>query len=102
MPWYNKSWGWTKLAAETGWRGAEITAQYSRIGALETTKWTAISILEIAKQTFRKLEIASKLFPIEADPRMVALYGTYATATAALQGARDFLELFKNFLEEMI
>lgn len=76
-------------------KGAEITALYGKIGTLEASKATAWGVLEAARQVVRGMEKAAKPFPIEADPRIVALFTAKESAVIALEAAKGFLEAVK-------
>lgn len=91
LAWYDKAWGWTVLSGYSAAKGAEITTAYGKIGGLEAAKGTANGVLEIAKQALRGMQAAAKTFPVEADPRMLALFTARTTALGALEAARGAL-----------
>lgn len=91
-PWYKKSYRWAEFSAYSAAKGAEITALYTKIGSLEAAKGVAWTALEAAKQIVRGIELGAKTFPIDADPRIVALFTAKGTATAALEVAKQTLK----------
>ncbi|MGB0524309.1 MAG: hypothetical protein ACPGJS_15170 [Flammeovirgaceae bacterium] len=91
-PWYKKSYRWAEYSAYAAAKGAEITGLYTKIGGLETGKATANAALEAAKQVVRGIEKAAKTFPIDADPRIVALFTAKETANAGLEVAKQSLK----------
>ncbi len=99
--WYQKSYRWAQYAAYASAKGIEITACYTAIGALETAKATAIAALEVAKQTLKAIEKAANIFPIDADPRILALFTAKGTAELALDAAtlvlKGLQELIKKY-----
>ena len=98
---WRKSYRWAEYSAYVTAKGTEITALYTKIGTLEAAKATAVGVLEAAKQVVRGIELGAKTFPIEADPRMAALYTAKATANAGLETAKQSLKaaqaLIKTF-----
>ena len=93
-PWYKKSWGWAKMGAEIAWRGADIGRRYATIGALEAAKVVAKSALEVAKLTLKGLEEASKVYPIDGDPRLLGLFVARDGAWLAIEAAEVILDAF--------
>jgi predicted nucleic acid-binding Zn-ribbon protein len=95
LAWYDKAWGWTVLSGYSTAKGAEITANYTTIGALEAAKHTAIGTLELAKQTLRGFEAAARTVPVDADPRIVGLFTARGSAVGALELAKQTLAGFE-------
>ena len=89
--WYEKSYRWAEFSAYAAAKGSEITTLYAKIGGIETAKHTALGVLELAKQTLRGMEAAAKTFPIDADPRLAALFTARETAKGALEVAKQTL-----------
>ena len=94
LAWYKKSWGWAKLGAEIAWRSADIGRRYATIAGLEAAKGIARGTLELAKLTLRGLEETSKVFPIDADPRVAALFVVRDGAWLAIEAAELVLDGF--------
>ena len=69
-------------------KNAEIVANTTAIGADETAKGIAHEALEVAKLPLKGLVAATKVTPIDMDPRIVALFTARDTATAALTAAK--------------
>lgn len=90
--WYQKSYRWAEFSAYSAAKGTEITGIYASIGGLETAKGTAKGALEVAKQFLAGVEKAAKTFPIDADPRIVALFSAKETASLTLEGAKVTLQ----------
>jgi len=86
--WYEKTYRWAEYSAYATAKGAEIGGLYAAIGGIEAAKATANGVLEVAKQTLRGLEAAAKNVPIDADPRILALFTARETANGVLELAK--------------
>jgi hypothetical protein len=90
-PWWEKTWRWTQLVYEVGWRSAEITAQYVAIGALQVARAAAWAVLEVAKTALRIAEAIVVIADPALDPRVVAMVLARATAWTALKVAQGLV-----------
>ena len=97
--WYEKTYRWAEFSAYAAAKGTEITGIYTKIGGLETAKGTANLALEAAKQIVRGIEAAAKTFPIDADPRIVALFTAKGTASTALEATKGTLKLARGVIK---
>jgi hypothetical protein len=89
--WYQKSYRWTQLSGEVGWRGTKIAALITAVGTLQASVATATGVLEAAVGTLHTAQSAAVTYPIDQDPRILALQGSRATAVLALQGTQGVL-----------
>ncbi len=94
-PWWEKSWRWTRLCYEVGWRSAEITAQYAAIGVLQVSRTAAWAVLEIAKTSLKIAEAVIVLADSSLDPRVIALVAARAVAWTALTIAEGLVAAAK-------
>ncbi|MFX1484801.1 MAG: hypothetical protein ACFFCP_16610, partial [Promethearchaeota archaeon] len=90
-PWWEKTWKWTQLVYEVGWRSAEITGHYIAIGVLEVSWAAAWAVLEIAKTALKIAEAVVVIADPSLDPRVLALVAARATAWAALKIAEGLV-----------
>jgi len=90
-PWWEKSWKWTRLVYEVGWRSAEITGLYVSIGALQVARAAAWAILEIAKIGLKIAEAIVVIADPSLDPRVIALVAARAVAWTALKVAEGII-----------
>ncbi|QSA95847.1 hypothetical protein [Methylococcus sp. EFPC2] len=88
QPWYNKSWAWTKLGYEVGWRGTAIGGLYTYIGGLEASKATALGTLRGAQLSLAGINTVVLSTPIDADPRVAGLIGSLKIAQETLRTAQ--------------
>ncbi|WP_347354840.1 hypothetical protein [Intrasporangium sp.] len=86
-----KATGWAKLGAEVGWRRAQILALEGSIQELRLSLGTADAALQVAQQAVDAARAAAANYPIDQDPRLVALRGSQATAQQVLQAAQAAL-----------
>jgi hypothetical protein len=91
LAWYDQAWGWTRLAAEAGWRGTEVSGLWVSVGAVEASKRTAEAVLQATQQAATAARAAADSYPIDQDPRMVALAAALETAEAGLIIAQGVL-----------
>ncbi len=89
--WYQKSYRWAQLSGEVGWRGTKIAALTTGIGTLQGSVATANGVLQLAVQTLHAAQSAAVTYPIDQDPRIVALQASRATGVLALQAAQGVL-----------
>ncbi|MFD0696915.1 hypothetical protein ACFQZT_22870 [Paenibacillus sp. GCM10027628] len=68
----------------------------TQLAALYVAKKTADAALSVAQQALSAAQSANKLYPVDSDPRIVALLGSLETATAALKVATQFLDGVKQ------
>jgi hypothetical protein len=68
----------------------------TQLAALYVTKKTADGALYLAQQALSAAQSANKIYPVDSDPRIVALQGSLETATAALKVAKTFLDGIKQ------
>jgi len=90
--WYQKSYRWAEYSAYAAAKGTEIGALYTKIGGIEAAKATAVTALEVAKQTLRGMEAAAKTIPVDADPRVAGLFAARETANGVLEAAKQTLK----------
>jgi len=95
-PWYRKVDRGIEYTAYAGAKGVEIAAIYTKIAGIEAAKGTAYLALEAAKQIVRGIERAANLFPIDADPRILALFTAKGAATAGLEVAKQSVIFARN------
>jgi hypothetical protein len=95
-PWYRKVDRGFEYTAYAAAKGVEIAGLYTKIGGIEAAKGTAYLALEAAKQVVRGIERAANLFPIDADPRILALFTAKGTAIAGLEVAKQAVILARN------
>lgn len=97
--WYNgssklqKAFRWAQLAAEVGWRGTKVAALTTAMGTLQASKATADGVLQGARQTLQAAQSAAVSYPLDQDPRIVALQGSRGVALLALQAAQGVLSV---------
>lgn len=75
-------------AAFAAEKGTEIAGLATEMAGLETAKETAKAALEVAKQPIKALQAATKVVPIDDDPRILGLFTARDTAVAALETAK--------------
>jgi len=90
--WYNKSWAWGVYTSYKAYKYTQITARYARIGVLNTTKLTAIGVLEVAIYALELLEGATENFPVELDAKVAALAVSKEGANLVLLSAEEVLK----------
>lgn len=90
-PWPPKPYRWTDYSAQAMAKSPEIKALHTHIGQLETAKASASVALEAARQVLCRLEANAKIFPINADPRIVGLFNACKTANKSLEAANQTL-----------
>ena len=90
-PWYKQSYRWAEYSAYAAAKGTEIGALYTKIGGIEAAKATAVTALEVAKQTLRGMEAAAKTIPVDADPRVAGLFTARTAANGVLEAAKQTL-----------
>jgi len=91
--WYEKTYRWAQLAGEVGWRGTQVAALTTAMGTLQASVATANGVLQLAVQTLSAAKSAAVTYPIDSDPRIVALQTGRSTAVLALQAAQGVLSL---------
>ncbi|MFC6704581.1 hypothetical protein [Flexivirga alba] len=91
LAWYDKAWGWTELGAEVGWRGTQVAALEVSIQGLRGSLAAANGVLQTAQQAVNAALAAQANYPIDQDPRILALQGGEAAARGALQTAQSAL-----------
>ncbi|TWP37119.1 hypothetical protein [Leekyejoonella antrihumi] len=91
LAWYDRAWGWTELGAEVGWRGTQVAGLELSIQALRGSLAAANGVLQLAQQAVNAALAAQASYPIDQDPRILALQGGQATAQLALQTAQSAL-----------
>ncbi|MDN5796623.1 MAG: hypothetical protein L0H79_12820 [Intrasporangium sp.] len=96
LAWYDKTWGWTKLGAEVGWRGAQVVALEASIQGLRGSLVAANAALQAAQHAVDTALAAQATYPIDQDPRLVALRSSRTAAQLALQGAQNALNTAKQ------
>jgi len=92
LKWYDKTWGWTRLGAEVGWRGTQLAALNLSIQGLRGSLIGANALLQGAQQAMNHAQGAAATYPIEQDPRILGLQGPREGARLALQGAQGALD----------
>src|SRR3954454_16019962 len=95
LPWYNKTWGWARMIAEIAWRGTEVGGLWGSIGTLQGSLQDAQAVLKGYVDTLAGLH-AVATFPIDQDPRMLALTGSLAGAQGLLDGANQVLAITQD------
>jgi hypothetical protein len=90
--WYEKTYLWAKIGPQIAYKGTQITGLYTAIGTLQASKYTAIGVLEAAKQTLRGMQSAADNIPVDADPRIVPLFGSREVALGSLEAAKLVLK----------
>jgi hypothetical protein len=91
LAWYDKAWGWTKLGVEVGWRGTQVAGLTAAIAGLRASELTANGVLDVARQTAQAAQAASATYPVDQDPRVLALQGGLAAAQLGVQTAQGVL-----------
>ena len=91
--WYQKAYRWAQLSGEVGWRGTQVAALTTGMGTLQASVASANGVLQLAVQTLRAAQSAAVTYPIDQDPRIVALNSSRAAAALALQGAQGVLSV---------
>jgi hypothetical protein len=91
LAWYDQAWGWTRLSAEVGWRGTEVSGLWVSVGAIEASKQTAEGVLQATQQAAAGARAAADSYPIDQDPRMIALAASLQAAQAGLTVAQRVL-----------
>ena len=97
--WYNnsskiqKAFRWAQLAAEVGWRGTQVAALTTGMGTLQASKAAADGVLQGARQTLQAAQSAAVSYPIDQDPRILALQGSRGGAALAFQAAQGVLSV---------
>ncbi len=86
--WYQKASRYARYAYERSWRSADIARRHVTIGALKVSLSAAKLTLEGAKLTLKTVENTINTLPIDADPRIVALFAAKETANLALEAAK--------------
>ena len=95
--WYNnsskaqKAFRWAQLAAEVGWRGTKVAGLTTAMGTLQASVATANGVLAGARQTLQASQAAAVTYPIDQDPRIIALQGSRGAAQLAFQAAQGAL-----------
>jgi predicted nucleic acid-binding Zn-ribbon protein len=89
--WYQKSYRWAQLSAEVGWRGTKVAALTVAMGTLQGSVATANGVLQAAVQTLHAAQAAAVTYPIDQDPRIVALQTGRGAAVLGLQAAQGVL-----------
>ncbi len=91
--WYEKAYRWAQLSGEVGWRGTKVAALTTGIAGLQASVATANGVLQLAVQSLHAAQAAAVTYPIDQDPRIVALQTSRAAAVLALQGAQGVLSV---------
>ncbi|MBO1756636.1 hypothetical protein [Allobranchiibius sp. CTAmp26] len=91
LAWYDKAWGWTELGAEVGWRGTQVAGLEVSIQGLRGSLAAANGVLQTAQQAVNTAQAAQATYPVDQDPRILALQGGEAAAQQALQVAQTAL-----------
>ncbi|MBB2893766.1 hypothetical protein [Flexivirga oryzae] len=102
LAWYDKAWGWTKLGAEVGWRGAQIADFEVTLQGLRGSLAAAAGVLQTAQQAVNTALAAQANYPIDQDPRILTLAGAEAAARTALQGAQSALSAAQQATSALI
>ena len=68
------------------------------VAGLTASRTVAYAALSAAQATLAEAQKAEASFPVDADPRMIALYAAREVATAALTVASVLLVLFTGDL----
>ena len=95
--WYNnssrlqKAYRWAQLAGEVGWRGTKVAGLTTARGTLQASAATANGVLQGARQTLQAAQSAAVTYPIDQDPRIIALQGNRGAAQLAFQAAQGVL-----------
>lgn len=89
--WVDKVWAGPEYAAFASAKRIEQAGLYTKIAGLEVSLKTATGALETAKGALHIMEASVDTFPIEADPRLAALYAARDTALVTLEGAKSAL-----------
>lgn len=77
-------------------QSAQISQKGIQIAALETAKGTATLTLAGYKETLKLIQTGIKTFPIEADPRVAALYTARDVPKGMIEAAKYTLEFGKG------
>ncbi len=91
--WYEKASRYARYLSEKSWRSADIARRHITIGTLKTALVVAKGALEAAKLTLEGIKQGLEVFPIDLDPRMVAMFAAQETANLALEIAKKPFEL---------
>lgn len=92
QPWYKNTWAWGVYAAYKAYKYGQISAAYTAIGALNTSKVVALVALEAAKYALQLLEAATETIPVELDPKVASLIVSKESANLVLLAAEEVLK----------
>ena len=86
--WYQRASRYARYVSERAWRKADIARRYVTIGAYKASLAVGNTALNATKSSLSVLEAGTKVFPIDADPRIVGLFAAKETANLALEAAK--------------
>lgn len=102
QPWYNQAWAWTVYAGEVGWRNVEIAGHNASITTLSAAQLVATAALDVAEAGLGAAEQLLDTFPIEQDPRVVALLVVRDVAHVALNVAEAALDALPKLPDSLL